>query len=174
MSCATPSSATTRQASQAAADATAACRRSTPLAACTALLPAGALLRPACRPLDIHTGNEPGWLPMVRALLAARRRRRRQRRSAPLGAAATALLAALALAYSLLGAGAAVAPVDKAALLAFKAGLTAEGGELLSTWSPDSDPCGASWMGVRCSCDDFFAVPNDPRRAKVRRRLAID
>ncbi|PSC75196.1 Helicase sen1 [Micractinium conductrix] len=151
--------------------------RGDPRAATPDLAPAGqhvgardtirALLRPACRPRDIHTGNEPGWLPMVRALLAARRRRRRQRRSAPLGAAATALLAALALAYSLLGAGAAVAPVDKAALLAFKAGLTAEGGELLSTWSPDSDPCGASWMGVRCSCDDFFAVPNDPRRAKV-------
>jgi hypothetical protein len=50
-----------------------------------------------------------------------------------------------------------VQPSDKEALLAFKAGLTSEGGELLSSWVPASDPCDDGWTGVKCSCDDFFA-----------------
>jgi hypothetical protein len=70
-----------------------------------------------------------------------------------------ALLPALALAVLLAAAppaAAAVLPGDKAALLAFKDGLTAAGGELLASWQPASDPCVDAWTGVRCSCADFF------------------
>ncbi|KAL4419982.1 hypothetical protein ABPG75_007080 [Micractinium tetrahymenae] len=98
---------------------------------------------------------------------------RPQRRSAAPPArgagAAALLLLPLLLAAPLLPAPAAadVLPGDKAALLAFKAGLTSEGGELLVTWRRDSDPCMDAWTGVRCSCDDFFSLPNEPGRAKV-------
>ena len=70
-----------------------------------------------------------------------------------------ALLPALALAVLLAAprpAAADVLPGDKAALLAFKDGLTAAGGELLASWQPASDPCIDAWTGVRCSCADFF------------------
>lgn len=83
--------------------------------------------------------------------------------------AAALLLLPLLLAMPLLPAPAAadVLPGDKAALLAFKAALTSQGGELLLTWRRDSDPCLDSWTGVRCSCDDFFSLPNEAGRAKV-------
>lgn len=60
-----------------------------------------------------------------------------------------------------------VLPSDKAALLAFKQGLTAEGGELLTSWVPASDPCLDAWTGVKCSCDDFFAPPAATNMSKV-------
>lgn len=89
-------------------------------------------------------------------------------RGARAGAAALLLLPLL-LAAPLLPAPVAadVLPGDKAALLAFKSGLTSEGGELLVTWRRDTDPCLDSWTGVRCSCDDFFATPSEQGRAKV-------
>lgn len=81
-------------------------------------------------------------------------------------ALALALLAAL-LALLPGGTLAQVLPLDKQALLEFKAGLTAEGGELLASWVPESDPCLDAWTGVRCSCADFFEETADSARAKV-------
>lgn len=92
-------------------------------------------------------------------------RRRRAVRQAP---ALLAALAAAVLAVALVAAPAAaqVLPMDKQALLEFKAGLTEQGGELLLSWVPESDPCDG-WTGVRCTCTDFFADPEDTARAKV-------
>jgi hypothetical protein len=92
-------------------------------------------------------------------------RRRRAQRPAP---ALLASLAAAAIAAALLAAPAAaqVLPMDKQALLEFKAGLTEQGGELLLNWVPESDPCDG-WTGVRCTCTDFFVGPQDVGRAKV-------
>ena len=100
------------------------------------------------------------------------RRRARRRRAPRRAPAALALLAAAALAAALAAAPAAaqVLPMDKQALLEFKAGLTEQGGDLLLSWVPDSDPCDG-WTGVRCTCADFFAKPDDPGRAKVRGQL---
>lgn len=92
-------------------------------------------------------------------------RRRRAARSAP---ALLAALAAAVLAAALLPAPAAaqVLPMDKQALLEFKAGLTEQGGELLNDWVPESDPCDG-WTGVRCTCRDFRVGPDDTSRARV-------
>lgn len=49
----------------------------------------------------------------------------------------------------------ATAPGDKAALLAFKNGLTSDGG-VLASWTPATDPCDDGWAGVRCNCSDLF------------------
>lgn len=38
---------------------------------------------------------------------------------------------------------------DTAALLAFKASFT-NGGEVLTSWTADTSPCGGSWEGVEC------------------------
>lgn len=104
----------------------------------------------------------------------ARRAAGQQARGARAGAAA-ALLLPLLLAAPLVPAPVAadVLPGDKAALLAFKAGLTSEGGELLVTWRRDTDPCLDAWTGVRCSCDDFFATPDEEGRAKVGGRAHV-
>ena len=100
-------------------------------------------------------------------------RRAHRRRIQPAPAPARLLLAAAALVLATLAAprpaSAAIVPGDKAALLAFKQGLTAEGGDLLSTWVPATDPCLDGWTGVRCSCHDFFAAPQDGNQSQVGR-----
>lgn len=50
--------------------------------------------------------------------------------------------------------GVTTAPSDKAALLAFKAAITADQG-LLSNWVASTDPCGDHWLGVSCRCSDI-------------------
>lgn len=82
-------------------------------------------------------------------------------------AVAVLLLVAAWVLLCLQPARAEVQPSDKEALLAFKAGLTSEGGELLSSWVPASDPCDDGWTGVKCSCDDFFAPEGTNNMSKV-------
>ncbi len=100
------------------------------------------------------------------------RRPPRQRHATRPAPALLATLAAAVLAAALVAAPAAaqVLPLDKQALLEFKAGLTEQGGELLFNWVPESDPCDG-WTGVRCTCNDFFVGPEDTTRAKVRLEL---
>lgn len=94
---------------------------------------------------------------------------RRCRRRAAAGRPALALVLLAALLAALPGcARAQVLPLDKQALLEFKAGLTEEGGQLLASWVPQSDPCLDAWTGVRCSCADFFEAADS---AKVRALL---
>jgi hypothetical protein len=94
---------------------------------------------------------------------------RRPRRLLPL-----LLLALAAAAGRLPGAAAQTLESDKAALLAFKASLADDGGDLLAGWSEYSDPCVDSWRGVACTCFAFYEGGESAERLPICTPLQDD